>query len=174
MIGVPNAKFLIVIMSGFGAFADGALVCVGIVTIGEVVCGDVEDELEFALELQPVAIASVASSATTRPARAGFVYMHRLRSGPGAGMNFPAFAGLEGRVARADPKKGLLMTDQPTRPSSETRDEEARDAKVNAGADTKDLSQSAPDDAKVDKSVSEHEKEMAERGVEQEGEGRIP
>jgi len=66
------------------------------------------------------------------------------------------------------------MADQPTRPSSETRDEEARDAKVTAGADTKDLSNAAPDDAKVDPSVSEHEKEMAQRGAEQEGEGRLP
>lgn len=66
------------------------------------------------------------------------------------------------------------MADQPTRPSSETRDEEARDAQVAAGADTKDLSHPAPDDAKVDKSVSEHEKEMAERGVDQKGEGRLP
>ncbi len=66
------------------------------------------------------------------------------------------------------------MNDQPTRPSSETRDEEARDAKVTAGADTKDLSHPAPDDAKTDESVAKHEKEMAERGVNQKGEGRIP
>jgi hypothetical protein len=66
------------------------------------------------------------------------------------------------------------MADQPTRPSSETRDEEARDAQVTAGADTKDLSVTAPDDAKVDESVSEHEKDMAERGAHQKGEGRLP
>jgi hypothetical protein len=65
------------------------------------------------------------------------------------------------------------MADQPTRPSNETRDEEARDANVKAGAD-KSGGPEAPDDAKVDKSVSEHEKEMAERGVEQKGEGRLP
>ena len=65
------------------------------------------------------------------------------------------------------------MTDQPTRPSGETRDEEARDAEVRAGAD-KSGGPDAPDDAKVDESVREHEKEMAERGAEAKGEGRLP
>ena len=65
------------------------------------------------------------------------------------------------------------MADQPTRPSNETREEEARDAKVTAGAD-KTGGPDAPDDATVDASVAQHEKEMAERGAEAKGEGRLP
>ena len=65
------------------------------------------------------------------------------------------------------------MAEKPTRPSNETRAAEARDAQVTAGPD-KTGGPEAPDDAKVDKDVAEHEKEMAERGVEQKGEGRLP
>lgn len=65
------------------------------------------------------------------------------------------------------------MTVQPTRPSRTTREEEARDAMVEGGSDTG----SAPidgDDANIDRDVAEHYEEMAERGAEQEGEGRLP
>ena len=61
-----------------------------------------------------------------------------------------------------------------TRPSSETRAEEERDAKVKAGADRTDGSVSAADDAKVDEDVAEHYEEMIELGADQKGEGRLP
>ena len=60
-----------------------------------------------------------------------------------------------------------------TRPSDETRAEEARDAQVAPGADEVE-GPDAPDDAKVDESVAEHYEEMAERGANQRGEGRLP
>jgi hypothetical protein len=66
------------------------------------------------------------------------------------------------------------MADQPTRPSRETREEEERDAKVAAGPDKSGSEQLSADDAKADKDVAAHEKEMAERGAEQKGEGRLP
>jgi hypothetical protein len=63
-----------------------------------------------------------------------------------------------------------------TRPSDETKEAERAEAEVHAGADR----QPTPDEEKVadelkpDPDVSAHEKEMAERGVHQQGEGRIP
>ena len=67
------------------------------------------------------------------------------------------------------------MPDQEhTRPSSETRAEEERDAKVKAGADRTDGSTSETDDAKVDDDVAEHYEEMIELGADQKGEGRLP
>lgn len=66
------------------------------------------------------------------------------------------------------------MADQPTRPSRETREEEARDAKVKAGPDKSGSEELSADDPKVDKGVAEHEKDMAEKGVDQKGEGRLP
>ncbi|HEX5587829.1 MAG TPA: hypothetical protein VFZ17_11020 [Acidimicrobiia bacterium] len=68
------------------------------------------------------------------------------------------------------------MTDQPTRPSRETRDAEQSDAEVTAQADrapTPDEERLA-EAQELDPEVAEHERDMAERGARQEGEGRIP
>jgi hypothetical protein len=66
------------------------------------------------------------------------------------------------------------MSDQPrTTPSEGTREEEARDAEVEAGAD-KTEGPAAADDAKVSDDVAAHEKEMSELGANQKGEGRLP
>jgi hypothetical protein len=62
-----------------------------------------------------------------------------------------------------------------TRPSDATRAEEARDARVRAGADP--VESSAPvsdDDERVDADVAEHYEDMIERGAAQKGEGRLP
>ena len=67
------------------------------------------------------------------------------------------------------------MTDR-TRPSSETREAEAREARRAPEADrepTRDEEQAAEGND-LPESVVEHEKEMAERGAHQKGEGRIP
>jgi hypothetical protein len=68
------------------------------------------------------------------------------------------------------------MTDGTTRPSPETRATEHDDATTPAGADrapTADEERIA-DEHQPDPEVAEHEREMAERGARQEGEGRIP
>jgi hypothetical protein len=68
------------------------------------------------------------------------------------------------------------MTDQPTRPSDETRAAERDDAQRSAGADR----QPSQDEEKraeqhdLDPEVVEHEQEMADRGAKQKGEGRLP
>jgi hypothetical protein len=68
------------------------------------------------------------------------------------------------------------MTDsERTRPDRGTREEEARDARVTAGADrqpTPDEEQIA-DAQELDPEVAEHYQEMIERGADQQGEGRI-
>ena len=65
-----------------------------------------------------------------------------------------------------------------TKPSSATRSEEDRDARVKAGVQPESLTSGdlddAGDDAKVDREVAEHYEEMTERGAEQRGEGRLP
>lgn len=64
----------------------------------------------------------------------------------------------------------------PTRPSRETRDAERDDAAEPAGADrmpTKEEERLA-EESTLDPSVAEHEADMLQHGVEQEGEGRIP
>jgi hypothetical protein len=63
-----------------------------------------------------------------------------------------------------------------TRPSEQTRAAERTEASVHAGADrmpTPEEEQIA-DSLERDPDVTEHEKEMAERGAKQKGEGRIP
>ena len=68
------------------------------------------------------------------------------------------------------------MSDGPTRPSPDTRAAERDDADTQAGADrapTPEEEQIA-DQHELDPEVSEHEREMAERGARQEGEGRLP
>jgi hypothetical protein len=68
------------------------------------------------------------------------------------------------------------MTDQPTRPSSETREAERAEAAKTAAADrepTPDEEKFA-DSLEVDPDVAAHEKEMMERGANQQGEGKLP
>jgi hypothetical protein len=68
------------------------------------------------------------------------------------------------------------MTDQPTRPTGETRATEREDAEKTAGADREPTAEeeAIAESQKLDPEVTEHEREMAERGANQEGEGRIP
>jgi hypothetical protein len=83
------------------------------------------------------------------------------------------------RVARAETQDHIEKEhtmSEPTRPTRETRDEERADAQRAAGADrepTPDEEASAEQNV-LDPDVVEHEREMAERGARQEGEGRIP
>ena len=66
--------------------------------------------------------------------------------------------------------------DRPIRPDEATRSEEDTDADVPAGADRPPT----PEEEKLaerhslDPEVAEHEREMAERGARQKGEGRTP
>ncbi|HEY7135994.1 MAG TPA: hypothetical protein VIB48_13095 [Acidimicrobiia bacterium] len=63
-----------------------------------------------------------------------------------------------------------------TKPDSATREEEAREARTAAGAPQ----QPTPDEERAaeanrpDPAVAEHEREMNERGANQQGEGRLP
>jgi hypothetical protein len=61
-----------------------------------------------------------------------------------------------------------------TNPSRATREEEARDARVEAGADEVDESTLPETDAEPDSDVADHYEEMTERGARQRGEGRLP
>jgi hypothetical protein len=65
---------------------------------------------------------------------------------------------------------------EPTRPTRETRDEERVDAQRSAGADREPTpdEEAAAEQNELDPGVVQHEREMAERGAHQEGEGRIP
>ena len=69
-----------------------------------------------------------------------------------------------------------MSQQEPTRPNAETRDAERDDAQRRAGADREPTpdEQEFADARTSDPEVSKHEREMAERGVEQQGEGRIP
>ena len=68
------------------------------------------------------------------------------------------------------------MADQPTRPDADTRAAERDEAQTTAGADR----EATPEEAEIadahplDPEVVEHEKEMGERGANQQGEGRLP
>jgi hypothetical protein len=68
------------------------------------------------------------------------------------------------------------MADQPTRPNAETRAAERDEAQTTGHADREPTSEEErrAEELKLDPEVVEHEKEMAERGAEQKGEGRIP
>jgi hypothetical protein len=68
------------------------------------------------------------------------------------------------------------MSQQPTRPDAETRAAERDDATQTAGADREATEEEASraDSHTLDPEVSEHEREMAERGADQKGEGRLP
>jgi hypothetical protein len=64
---------------------------------------------------------------------------------------------------------------EPTRPSPDTRDEERREAQSAHDADREPTAdeEAIADELELDPAVAEHEREMAERGAHQEGEGRI-
>lgn len=64
----------------------------------------------------------------------------------------------------------------PTRPSSETRREEASEARqaADAGRGPTDEEARAADAHEADPETAEHEAEMLRRGAEDEGEGRLP
>lgn len=64
----------------------------------------------------------------------------------------------------------------PTRPSRETRDAERDEASepAAAGREPTEEEERLAEENSPDPSVSEHEADMLQRGVEQEGEGRIP
>jgi hypothetical protein len=68
------------------------------------------------------------------------------------------------------------MSEQPTRPSSETRAAERDEAQRPAGADREATSEEAAraDEWELDPDVAEHEREMIQRGAHQQGEGRLP
>jgi hypothetical protein len=68
------------------------------------------------------------------------------------------------------------MSEQPTRPSAETRGAEREEAETRAGADREPTGDEAEraDARPLDPEVAEHEQEMAERGSDQKGEGRLP
>jgi hypothetical protein len=68
------------------------------------------------------------------------------------------------------------MTMEPERPSDATKAAERAEAETHAGADrmpTEDEARIAEEQS-IDDDVREHEKDMAERGARQQGEGRIP
>jgi len=68
------------------------------------------------------------------------------------------------------------MSQQPTRPSGDTRATERDDAQTPAGADREPTPEEAQaaEELTVDPKVAEHEREMAERGANQKGEGKLP
>jgi hypothetical protein len=63
-----------------------------------------------------------------------------------------------------------------TRPSRKTRRSEEQEARLPAAADRPPTDEEArlAEQQPLDPSVAEHERDMTERGVRQEGEGRIP
>ena len=68
------------------------------------------------------------------------------------------------------------MSDQPTRPTAETRAAERDEAGTQAGADRAPTleEEELAETHEVDRNAAEHEKEMNERGAKQQGEGKLP
>ena len=66
--------------------------------------------------------------------------------------------------------------DERTTPDEDTRAAERADADRQGSADRMPTpeEEAIADDLEVDPQVAKHEKEMAERGADQEGEGRLP
>ena len=64
----------------------------------------------------------------------------------------------------------------PSRPTQKTRDAEAHEANAEHDADRDPTPEEAEiaDSLEPDADVAEHEREMAERGAHQKGEGRLP
>jgi hypothetical protein len=69
-----------------------------------------------------------------------------------------------------------MAPSESTRPSDRTREAEREDAQQHAGPDREPTGdeEKAAEGLKVDPEVAEHYEEMAERGAEQKGEGRLP
>ena len=67
------------------------------------------------------------------------------------------------------------MVDKPTRPTAKTRATERDDVQTSADADREPTPEEArrAEELTLDPEVAEHEQEMAERGTNQKGEGRI-
>ena len=65
---------------------------------------------------------------------------------------------------------------EPTRPNDRTREAEREEARTPAHADREPTAEEEKlaDQTRPDPEVSEHEKEMAKRGADQKGEGRLP
>jgi hypothetical protein len=68
------------------------------------------------------------------------------------------------------------MSDQPTRPSAQTRAAERDEARTQNSADRAPTpeEEERADALELDPKVAEHEKEMMERGANQQGEGKLP
>jgi len=75
-----------------------------------------------------------------------------------------------------DTTRERVMSDQPTRPSAQTRAAERDEARKEAGADRAP----APEEDRfaetheVDRNAAEYEREINERGADQQGEGKLP
>jgi hypothetical protein len=69
-----------------------------------------------------------------------------------------------------------VTSSEQTRPSKATRETEREDAATKAHADREPTSaeEKLAESTKPDPAVAEHYEEMAERGANQEGEGRLP
>ena len=69
-----------------------------------------------------------------------------------------------------------MTPSEPTRPTDRTREAEREEAKTTSHADREPTEEEAKiaEGTTLDPKVSEHEKEMAERGANQKGEGRLP
>jgi hypothetical protein len=69
-----------------------------------------------------------------------------------------------------------MSSDTPMRPSRETRETEAEDARRPAGADRPptDEEGAKAEEQELAPDVAAHEREMQQRGAEDRGEGRIP
>jgi hypothetical protein len=78
-------------------------------------------------------------------------------------------------IPRAGPTKGGRVSER-TRPDDKTRAAERAEAETHAGADRMPTPEEAAiaDTLATDPDVAEHYEEMAERGADQKGEGRIP
>ena len=68
------------------------------------------------------------------------------------------------------------MSDQPTRPTAETRAAERDEGRTEAVSDRSPTPEEdrLTESHEVDRSAAEHEKEMNERGANQQGEGKLP
>jgi hypothetical protein len=73
------------------------------------------------------------------------------------------------------PIGGAVIADERTRPNAETRAAERDDAQTTAHADRAPTPEEErrAEELEPDADVAKHEKEMAERGADQQGEGRI-
>jgi len=80
-----------------------------------------------------------------------------------------------GKHSTRTSKQEVSMPDT-TRPTPTTRDAERAEAEVHAQPDRMptDDEEAKADENELDPEVAEHEREMLERGANQQGEGRLP